>query len=1135
MPARSRPTTGGTPAVRTEPVLAVLVCHDGAEWLRVALSALRHSTPRPRHVLAVDTGSTDGTARMLAEAAEGEDRVLDGVLTLDRATGFGAAVHAAVDHAVERWGDPGAWVWLLHDDCAPDPDCLATLLLAAELSPSAAVLGPLAVDWHDPRLVVEAGLSTDASGHRQTGIGPSELDWDRLGRARGSAGGFDQATEVLAVSSAGMLVRRSAWAELGGFDRALTLLRDDVDFGWRVNRSGRVVLCVPAARARHARAIGSGHRGLDARPGALGASVRAVDRGHGLRTFLVNCSTASFLLGVPRLAVLCLLRALGFAMQRRGADARAELTALGYLLGGHADLRAARAQRAASGGGSSVRGLFTSRFTRLRNTARAAVSALVRRRVEADAALGRLPSDYDPGAVWLAPAEVEPPRPPAGPDALPAGAGGRPRRSAGLRRPASAIAVPLPAPRADEVDADAPRPSPTPRPSPVPRDGSGPAPAPDLVLVSVDRGRVLRQVLLAPPLLLVIGLAVLAVVVNHGRLGLDLAGGRLLPVGDVGQTWAEYVSTWHGVAGGTAAPAPAALAVLGTLGAVLAPFGGTQAAVALLLLADIPLAGLSAYLATRRAPVRRWVRALLAAAWALLPPAAAAVAQGRLDVVVVHVLLPVVVAGTTALLVRGRTGAAPTAWLSTTAGTAFGLAVIGAFSPLTHLVLVVAALAGFVLVPGAGRRRGAALFLLVLMPLAILLPWPAVVIQHPGVVLHGVGARLDAPAASVADLLSLTAGGPGAWPVVGLVVLLAVVLAIAVRPVRGLLPGLGFALVGVAAVVFVRLVPATPLGGDAPSHGWEGAPLLVVGWGLLWVLAGALRTGRQGLRVPSGPVVVRVAAAAGVLALVALALGPVLAARGPLRDDGGPSLATTLVQELTTTRRSVLTMSHDGAPVRQTAGRLPRYGDDDLAPAPSAGPRLATLDRTLRSDDVDAVRTAVAQAAASGVLFVVAPDAATAAQLRDRAGPLLTDAPPTTDGRRVFRVLAPGGTAYLLSPDLAQQALSGAPLPTEQSNDGVVPVDATPPSVAVRVSDGAAGRLLVVAAEEEPGWSATVDGKPVGVSRAWTGQVAVAVPTRAAEVRVEQPTALRGVLLLVEGAVVLFALLTSIPGRRSED
>ncbi|PPK69815.1 glycosyltransferase [Actinokineospora auranticolor] len=1109
MPARSRQALSrGAPVLRTAPVLAVLVCHNGAEWLRQVLSALRHSSPRPRHVLAVDTGSSDGTAALLADAAQGADRVVDGVLTLDSATGYAAAVHAAVDHAVERWGDPGGWIWLLHDDSAPDPDCLGTLLLAAEVSPSAGVLGPLVVDWYDPRLVVAAGLSTDASGHHRTGVGPSEPDWGRLGRGQDGQA-YQQSTEVLAVPSAGLLVRRAVWDRLGGFDRAFGVLREDVDFGWRANRAGHVVLCVPSARLRHVRALATGRRAIAADTGRLGTRTRAVDRGHGLRAYLVNCAAVSFLLGVPRLTLLCLLRALGFALLRRLPDARAELRALGYLLAGGARLRSARAARKAIGT-SSVRGLFTSRPTRFRAAVRAGISTLVRRRVQADAALGRLPSDYDPAAVWLPPEAA--PRPPLKPDLLPEGVQGRPRRT-GLRRPAPAMAVALPT--------DLPtgsRPSPAPRPSPVRRDGS--TPEPELLLVRVDRTRVLRALALSPPLLLLVGLSVLAVVVNSGRWGIDLAGGRLLPVPDLGQVWSDYVATWHGVAGGTAAPAPTALAVLGVLGTVAAPWGGPAAVVAFLFLADLPLAGLSAYLATRRAPVHRWVRALLAVGYALLPPATAAVSQGRLDAVVVHILLPLVTSGVTSLLVRGRTG--DHTWLATTAGTAIGLAVTGAFAPLAHLTLVVLALVGFVLVPGAGTRRGAGLFLLVLMPLALLLPWPAVVIQHPGVVLQGVGAPLPTPAPSVLDLVGLHAGGPGAWPWIGAVVVLAPLVGLALRPGRDALPGLGLAALGVAGVALTGAVSAMPLAGGAQVRAWAGVPLLIVGWGLLWALLGVVRTGGARVVVP-----VHALVGAGLVAIAVLAVGAVGAGRsGPLETGGGPRLVSTVAAELRSTGRSVLVV---GDSVRQVVGRMPRFGDDDLAPTPSASTRLGLLVGDLLAAEENRVQAAVSRAAVIGVLYLVLPDAETGEAFRRRAGGTVEPAPAVSDGRPVFRILVPSGAVYLTSPDVARQALTGGRLPA--GADGVVPVDARPPGVAVRVSDGAEGRLLVLTAEEEPGWQATVDGRPVPVVRVWGSAVAVNLPTRAAEVRVEQPGGPRGALLLVQAALALFILLTAIPAR----
>lgn len=1097
---------GSTPVLRTAPVLAVLVCHDGEEWLPEALTALRRSAPRPRHVLAVDTGSVDDTPRLLSEAARGEDRVLDGVLTLDRDTGFAAAVQEAVSAAIERWGDPGGWIWVLHDDCAPDPQCLATLLAAAEASPSAGVLGPLALDWADPRIVVEVGLSTDASGHRQTGLGPSEVDWSRFGRD------YEQTTEVLAVPSAGMLVRRELWEKLGGFDPAITLLREDIDFGWRANRAGSVVLCVPAARMRHARAVVSGQRPVDAPPGV----TASVERAQGVRTFLVNCSLLSFVVGVPRLVALSLVRALGFGMQRRLVEARAELGAAAYVLSGRARLLEARTLRRATVLVRSVHGLFTSRLTRLRNGIRAVVAHLVRRRVQADAALGRLPD------AVVVPADgqvIEEVRLPVGPAALPAGVGGRPRRPAGLRQPATAVAVSVTVP--DAVLPHGLRPSPRRRPSPVPRDGSGP-PEPELMVVEVDRARLARQVLLAPPVLLFVGLLAVALLSNAGRLGLDLSGGRLLPVADIGTTWSAYLSTWHPVAGGTAAPAPAALAIIGGLGAVLAPFGGTQAVVALLLLGSAPLSGLVAYVATRRLPVHRWVRALVAAAYALLPPATAAVAQGRLDVVVAHLLVPLVTTGIIALLGRSRTTSA--AWLSTAASSAFGLALIGAFSPLVHLLLVAYALAGFVVLPGyrgTGGRRVAALFVVVLMPLALLLPWPAVLIQHPGVVLHGLGAYVPTPVASPLELASLAPGGPGAWPVVGFVVVLFALVGIAVRPRRTAFPGLALAVLGGCAVVMVRFMAATPIPGALPMSGWAGPGLVLVGWGLLLALLGVCRTG--------GPAIswVRPAAVLGVLGVLGLAASALVAGRlGPLTNDV-PHLATTLTRELATSGRWVLELPADGDVPRMTAGRTPVFGDDSLAPVNDAVSMRGLAD-VLRADP----KMGVAQAASAGVLFVVVPTAEEADRLRGSAGDLVAEAPPTSDGRPVLRLQPAAGQVTLLSPELARRAVTGGEPPAELGTGGIVPVEASPPSVAVRVSDGPAGRLLVIAAEEEPGWVATIDGRQVPIVRAWNHLVAVSLPTRAAEVRVEQPTALRSVLLLTQAAMVLFTALTAIPSRR---
>ncbi|MFI5614781.1 glycosyltransferase [Amycolatopsis sp. NPDC051903] len=1106
-------------AVRTLPVLAIVVCHDGEEWLPLALSSLRRSTVRPRHVLAVDTGSTDRTAKLLAEAAEpggvaaGPDAqpVLSGVITLSSETGFAAAIAAAVEHAVERWGDPGSWLWLLHDDCAPEPDCLDQLLHAAEENASAKVLGPLGLDWAEPRLIVEAGLSTDASGHRQQMAAPG-----------------DEPSEVLAVPSAGSLVQRELWTELGGFDPEFPLLREDLDFGWRANAAGALVLSVPAARVRHARALSTGHRA----PDAAGRALAAVNRSHGLRVFLVNCPAPSFWFGLVRLPVLLLLRALVFFVLRRTSEAGAELSALAYLTSGRGRLREARAQRRQQPRPGTVKGLFVGRLTRLRNAVRAGVVGLVRRGVESDVALGTVPEDVTDEPAWIPPEALGAAhRRPVGPEALPAGAlRGLSSRGSGLRRPGTVVAVTVPAapgattPDAPETQAAAEKTSPdrtdeAPRPSPAPR----PAPArePGLVFVAVNRRRVLAATVFAPPLVLTVLLTALAFAVNRGRLGLDLSGGALLPVGGLGEVWSTYLSPWHAVSGGTGAPAPATLPVLGSLGAIFTPLGGPAALVAILLIGDLPLAFLSAYVATRRLPVRRWVRAIVAATYALLPAATASVAQGRLDVVVVHLVLPLVVAGIARLLTRPGTR-----WLHVSALSAFGVALLGAFSPLAHALALVGLLVGFVVLPaptGLGRRV-ASVGIVVILPLVLLLPWPTVLLEHPELLLHGLGG----PAAPVsgANLAGLTPGGPGAWPI-GVAVLAATLVALVVRPTKQVAGGLALAVLGVAGVVLVRQFPIAPMQGGAPEPGFTGVPLLVVGAGLLWaVLATWQRGGAASVPAPWLP---KVAGVAGIVVLAALAASAAgTGTEGPLTARPRPALAPEVAADVAASGRAVLDLTEPQP--RQAGGRLARYGDDQLAPTPGTPARLAGWRTALLTGDANAVKSAVAAAAISGVEYVVLPPGSNAQALGQLAGDLVAGAAPMSDGRPVVRLLPKAGAVTLISPELAKAAVTGGGAPG--AAPGVSPVDAQLPDVRVRASDGPTGRLLVLAAEQEAGWQASVNGKSVPIVPAWGHQVAVSIPAASSEVSLAFPGTERSLLLLVQLAAVLFTALTAVPSRR---
>ena len=92
-------------------VTAVLVSHDGARWLPAVLDGLAAQSVPPDHVVAVDTGSKDESARLLAEAL-GADAVVKEKLN----TGFPQAVRRGLEGLAAC-----EWVWILHDDANPDP------------------------------------------------------------------------------------------------------------------------------------------------------------------------------------------------------------------------------------------------------------------------------------------------------------------------------------------------------------------------------------------------------------------------------------------------------------------------------------------------------------------------------------------------------------------------------------------------------------------------------------------------------------------------------------------------------------------------------------------------------------------------------------------------------------------------------------------------------------------------------------------------------------------------------------------------------------------------------------------------------------------------------------------------------
>ncbi len=303
-------------------VTAVIVAHDGATWLPSVADALLDQTRAVQRVVAVDTGSRDRSGAVLASKF-GQAAVFG----MDRSTGYGAAVTRALHHRAANVPVPGGggassadrveWIWLLHDDCEPAPDALEQLLRGVAETNAAAVLGPKLRDWSNREVIVEAGVSLDTAARRLTGIEPREVD----------QGQHDGDRDALAVSSAGMLVRRDVWEQVGGFDLGMALFMEDIDFCWRVHAAGYRVRVITDAVCYHAQGA-TKHR----RPVSVGRRARMLDRRNGLLTLLGNLPMRQMATSAVGNIVISLLRIAFFLLAKRLSAALDEAGAVTSVL-----------------------------------------------------------------------------------------------------------------------------------------------------------------------------------------------------------------------------------------------------------------------------------------------------------------------------------------------------------------------------------------------------------------------------------------------------------------------------------------------------------------------------------------------------------------------------------------------------------------------------------------------------------------------------------------------------------------------------------------------------------------------------------------------------------------------------------
>ncbi|HEY1822343.1 MAG TPA: glycosyltransferase, partial [Trebonia sp.] len=1019
-------------------VTAIIVAHDGARLLPGLVQALKTQTYPVEQTVGVDTGSRDRSGAVLAELI-GQDAVFG----MDRATGYGEAVAVALRHAARRPGstDPRLtridWIWLLHDDCEPAPDALERLLRAASRDRSVVVVGPKVLDGQDRRTVREVGISIDRAGRRVTGIDPGEID----------QGQHDHKQAVLAVGSAGMLVRRDVWDRLRGFDPNLKLFRDDVDFCWRVQAIGLRVQVATDAILYHHELSARRRRPTE------GGSARLLDRRNALYVLAVN------------LPFLAMLRIVG------GTVAGSLVRACYFLLTKQLDLSAAYA--------FSVLSLFAHPVRLVRGRHRRAAG---------------LAEGYNAVRMFIPPARTLFKLA----EKIAGLISNGPPQASGGRHQATV----------EESEEDA---------------------------QFVDQQSVVRRIIKHPGVQLFVALLLIALIAERSLLGASpLGGGALVPAwGGSSALWQEYLAGFHAVGVGSTASAPPYIAVVAALATLLG--GQAWLAVDVLLLGCVPLAGISAYLATRWVVSATPARVLVAASYALLPVATGAVAAGRLGTAVAFILLPLIAVSAGRMLTAAPRQARRAAW-----ATGLLVAVASAFAPLTWVLAVVLVLGAL-----AVRRWLVAVdpvnaAIVVVTPFFVLFPWSLHLLASPSAFLSEAG--LSTPALtthglSTAALLALSPGGPGVppiWVTIGFALaLLALVLPVRRTPV--IIAGWAAAIVGLLTAVVLSRVSLTPPTGGEPANGWPGVALALAALGLLLASAPAAQWLASIIPNGSGQLSSAPSSAQGssrrvlaCVALVAAATAPVLVAaywlndgvRGPVSSVSAPLLpAFVSASSASGSQYRTLILRPDGAGLDYQVVRQgdPTLGEPELGIAPEAEAALSRQVEALGAPDGADAGDPGLVLGSFGIKWVMLPspvDTALATQLDAAVGLVALNKGPSYD---LWQVTGPVGRIRTVAADGTTTVLSSGTIDTSG------------------VTAPASGGTLILA-EPYGGWTAKLNGqalKPVATPVDGWAQGFV-LPAGGGQLSVTRNDLARPLSLILELIATLAIILLALPGKRAD-
>ena len=226
-----------------QPRIAVVsVSYNSGESLRRFLSTVVPSSSSALTSFVVDNvPEGDPEARSIVEAARSR------YLWFGKNLGYGAAINAAVAKLPPHY----EWILVSNPDVELREGSLDVLVTDGDADPSVGCVGPTILTSHGevyPSARSVPSLRTGVGHALFAGVWPAN-PWTR--RYKQDGGTYQVARDAGWLSGACILIRRSVFDEVGGFDDGYFMYFEDVDLGFRVGGAGYRNVFEPRAVVVH--------------------------------------------------------------------------------------------------------------------------------------------------------------------------------------------------------------------------------------------------------------------------------------------------------------------------------------------------------------------------------------------------------------------------------------------------------------------------------------------------------------------------------------------------------------------------------------------------------------------------------------------------------------------------------------------------------------------------------------------------------------------------------------------------------------------------------------------------------------------------------------------------------------------